>query len=96
MVDGILKGKKDKHKVYNKQVSFTSEVKLVKTKKVSENQTLKSRGLNMVEDKEIRATPVQIELNLDNTVTEYNIIDSLTEFFSRMAIQDLGMRILNN
>ena len=84
----------NKHKDKSKH-SKKSLIRLVLSKNETD-EILQKRGAEMIEEKETLQTPVKIEFNLEISIAQFNVIQAVTELFTKMHAQDGILRVLNS
>ncbi len=55
---------------------------------------LQEQGVSMIEQRQMLHTPIRIEFNLDTSISEFNIINAVSEIFSKMKKRDKTLRVL--
>ena len=57
------------------------------------DQTMRERGLDMVEDKTLWVTPVKIEFNIDKQILQYNVREQVNTLLKKMQEVDSSLKI---
>ncbi len=57
------------------------------------DQTIRERGLDMVEDKTLWVTPVKIEFNIERHVLQFNVREQVTKVLEKMKVVDSSLKI---
>ena len=76
-----------------KKVNFREPVRIVTEIKKQNPSNLKRRGIDFVEEKEKVSTPIKIEFNIGNTLTEFNIITEFSDLLDTFTHQDPSLRL---
>ena len=78
-----------------RKVDFTSTVQVVTTAELDRESLIKSRGLRMIDTAEKVITPIRVEYNLPNTITQFNVREALQTLLTKMSASDQTIKILN-
>ena len=86
----VIRGKV-KNIAHNRTVpkQFTIIAKSISTV----DQTIRERGLDMVDDKTLWVTPVKIEFNIDRQIVQYNVREQVTNLLKKMQVVDSSLKI---
>ena len=76
-----------------KKVQISNQVTIVTENKYRPSPDIKTRGINLTDQKEMISTPIKIEFNVENTSTEFYVLQEFSELLGTMAAQDPSIRL---